>query len=464
MKVVILAGGGGSRLFPLSRSSFPKQFLQIAGNKSLLAQTVERYLALVEAKDIVIVTNQDYYFTVKAELEKIQAVQAHIILEPIGRNTAPAIALAMAYCKDELQCGDEEIFFVGPSDHVIRPVEDFVQLVEEGIKSAGSGKIVTLGITPTRPETGYGYIEAAPERYQNGFKVASFKEKPDEKTAQQYLKAGNYYWNSGMFLFSMATMRSEMGQYAPEIAAALQKGYGDLVQHFSGLPDISIDYAVAERSHSMVVLPMKDIYWNDIGSFDAIQDMLADKRGNVFEGDVKADHCTNTMILGGKRLIAGIDLENLLVVDTPDVLLVAQKGKSQKVKDLFNELKREKRREVSENVTTYRPWGSYTILSEGDGYKVKKIVINPGQSLSLQMHYHRSEHWTVIKGTGKLTLDDKTVIFRKNESTYIPMGTRHRLENPGKLPLSIIEVQNGDYLGEDDIVRFTDMYGRVQNK
>jgi mannose-1-phosphate guanylyltransferase/mannose-6-phosphate isomerase len=462
MKVIILAGGGGSRLFPLSRACYPKQFLKIYGNKSLLAHTVLRYLQLVEANDIVIVTNQDYIFHVKAELQTVHAESAHILMEPVGRNTAPAIALAMSYCLDKLKCDEREILFVGPSDHVIKPADEFIQLVKSGIKNADNDQIVTLGITPTRPETGYGYIEAAQDKRDKGFKVASFKEKPNVATAASYIQKGNYYWNSGMFMFSIGTMIKEMREYAPDIVNLAEDGYDSMVAHFNDLPDISIDYAVAEHSQKMTVLPMTNIYWNDIGSFDAIREMLADEDGNVFQGDVKTNHCNNTMILGSNRLIAGIGLDDLMIVDTPDVLLVAHNGESQLVKELVNQLKKEKRPEVSENVTMYRPWGSYTILSEGEGYKVKKIIINPGQSLSLQMHYHRSEHWTVISGTGKLTLDDKTVIFKENESTYIPIGTKHRLSNPGKLPLSIIEVQNGKYLGEDDIVRFTDIYGRVK--
>lgn len=263
-------------------------------------------------------------------------------------------------------------------------------------------------------------------------------------------------------MFSIGLMEAELTNYAPEIESISEKGLEETLNHFSEMPDISIDYAVAEKSDRIAVIPMKSIYWNDIGSFDSISEMLEDEEGNVLQGDIVTEDCKQTMILGDKRLITGIGLENLMIVDTPDVLLVARKGESQKVKDLVNELKRKKRTEVSENVTMYRPWGSYTILSEGDGYKVKKISIKPGGSLSLQMHYHRSGHWTVIHGTGQLTLDDKTVIFRENESTYIPIGTRHRLSNPGKIPLEIIEVQNGKYLGEDDIVRFDDKYGRVK--
>lgn len=460
MKVVILAGGGGSRLFPLSRTCYPKQFLKINGDKSLLAQTIDRYLHLVQPEDIVIVTNDKYIYHVKAELQELQVEDIHVITEPVGRNTAPAISLAVTYCKNKLSCNDDELIFVGPSDHIIRPVKEFIQLIVSAESAAVNGNIVTLGITPTRPETGYGYIEASTDSVENAYKVIKFTEKPNLETAESYVKKGNYYWNSGMFMFSIGTIENELNQHAPDIMKVVECGYDNMIKEFSSLPDISIDYAVAEKSDHIVVVPMRDIYWNDIGSFDAISDMLQDEEGNVIKGDIISHDCKNTMILGSNRLITGIDLQNLTIVDTPDVLLVAQKGKSQRVKDIVNELKKKKRIEVAENVTMYRPWGSYTILSEGEGYKVKKICVNSGQSLSLQMHYHRSEHWTVISGTGQLTLDDKTIIFRENESTFIPIGTRHRLGNPGKIPLYIIEVQIGKYLEEDDIVRFEDKYGR----
>lgn len=460
MKIVILAGGGGSRLFPLSRSCYPKQFLHIAGEKSLLVQTVERFLGLAAPEDIIIVTNKDYIYHVQAELKDVGAETAHIITEPVGRNTAPAISLAMAYIKENMATTADETIFISPADHLIKPIDEFRKVITKAELLAKDGKIVTFGIVPNKPETGYGYIKVADEIDNYAYMVEAFKEKPDEKMAASYIKAGCYYWNSGMFMFSLEAMEQELKASAYDIYGIYQNGYDQMLNDFSNMPDISIDYAVAEKSAQMVLVPLTGIYWNDIGSWDAIAETFSDSGGNLYSGDVIAENCNNTMILGQKRLIAGLDLQDLMIVDTPDVLLVAKKGKSQDVKQLVNKLKKEKRTEVDENRTMYRPWGSYTILAEGEGYKVKKITISPGAKLSLQMHYHRSEHWTVISGTGKLTLDDKEVFFRENESTYIPIGVRHRLENPGKLPLSIIEVQNGKYLGEDDIVRFDDIYGR----
>lgn len=452
MKIIILAGGGGTRLFPLSRDCYPKQFLHVIGDKSLLAQTIERFLGLVEAKDIIIVTNERYIFHVQSELKTINAQEAHIITEPMGKNTAPAIALAQSYCQDVLQCDDDEILFVSPSDHLIKPIDAFQDLIKNA-QDVAKDNIVTLGIKPTKPEIGYGYIEA--EKNNNlAKKVISFKEKPDLATAKEYIASGNYYWNGGMFMFSIATMQSELTKYMPAIIDITQNGYQYTVDNFINMPDISIDYAVAEKSQKMMMIPMENIYWNDIGSFDAIAEVLSDKDKNVFKGDILAENCTDTMIIGDNRLIAGIDLENLMIIDTPDALLVAKKGESQKVKNIVNKLKQNKRKEAKENVTMYRSWGKYTLLTESEGYRVRKIEMNPGASLTMQMHYHRSEHWTVISGTGKTIINDRESIFTENQSTYIPMGVKHKLSNPGKIPLVIIEVQSGKYINDDDIVVF----------
>lgn len=452
MKIIILAGGGGTRLFPLSRDCYPKQFLHVIEDKSLLAQTIERFLGLVEAKDIIIVTNERYIFHVQAELKTINAKEAHIITEPMGKNTAPAIALAQSYCQDVLQCDDNEILFVSPSDHLIKPIDTFQDLIKNA-QDIAKDNIVTLGIKPTKPEIGYGYIEA--EKNNNlAKKVISFKEKPDLATAKEYIASGNYYWNGGMFMFSIATMQDELIKYMSAIIDITQNGYQYTIDNFANMPDISIDYAVAEKSQKMMMIPMENIYWNDIGSFDAIAEVLSDKDKNVFKGDILAENCTDTMIIGDNRLIAGIDLENLMIIDTPDALLVAKKGESQKVKNIVNKLKLNKRKEAKENVTMYRSWGKYTLLTESEGYRVRKIEMDPGASLTMQMHYHRSEHWTVISGTGKTIINDKESIFTENQSTYIPMGVKHKLSNPGKIPLIIIEVQSGKYINDDDIVVF----------
>ena len=460
MKMVILAGGGGTRLFPLSRKTMPKQFLSLGTDKSLLCQAVGRLKGLVKQEDILVVTSQEQLHHVKTELAVCGSPKAHIVTEPVPRNTAPAIALAMAYCREELNAGDDEVLLVCPADHIIRPPESFQQAAKEGVKAAKLGHLVTFGVRPAKAETGYGYIQAG-ESCDGGFRVESFKEKPDEKTAQEYLEAGNYYWNSGMFAFSMGTMRREFEAHQPDIAELLALDLASLRERFAEMPDISIDYAVAEKSTQVLTIPFGG-YWNDIGSWDAIYDVLPkDGDGNAIAGDCMALDCKNSLLLGRSRLIAGIGLEDVLVVETDDVILVAGKGESQKVKDLVTELKSLGRKEAEEHTTVYRPWGSYTVLGEGPGYKMKRIVVNPGGCLSLQMHYHRSEHWIVTGGTAKVTVGDEVRMVHENESIFVPQSTKHRLENPGRIPLAIIEVQNGSYLGEDDIVRFEDVYGRA---
>ena len=460
MKVIILAGGGGTRLFPLSRTCFPKQFLKVEGDKSLLSQTILRFLPITQPSDIIIVTNREYVHHVNAELGKLNIEGVHVVLEPAARNTAPAIALAVKYCNEMLGTNNEEVFFVTPADHVIHPVDQFIQCVEKAITLAESGKIVTFGITPDKPETGYGYIQTG-GAIKDGFMVSAFREKPDYNTAERYLSSGDYYWNSGMFVFKAERITAEFGEYQPEIYELMTRPFAKVVADFEQMPNISFDYAIAEKSDSVALVPFS-AYWNDIGSWDAIHEVLPkDANGNAIQGDCLPIGCSNSLLLGSSRLIAGIGLKDILVVETGDVILVAHKGESQKVKDLVQELKRQGRKEASEHITMYRPWGSYTILGEGPGYKMKKIVVTPGQQLSLQLHYHRSEHWVVIGGTAKVRIGAEERMVHKNESVFIPPSTKHRLENPGKLPLEIIEVQNGDYLEEDDIVRFEDVYGRA---
>ncbi|MGI6093671.1 MAG: mannose-1-phosphate guanylyltransferase/mannose-6-phosphate isomerase [Negativicutes bacterium] len=460
MKLIILAGGGGTRLFPLSRTCLPKQFLKLGDSDSLLTQTVKRFLPLLKPSDIVVVTNKEYLHHVKTELATCGASSAHILLEPVARNTAPAIALAAKFCETELGAKADEVLFVTPADHIIHPTDIFSKNVRQAIELAAQEKVVTFGIKPDKPETGYGYIQAG-EAFGSGYKVASFREKPDKETAENYLAAGNYYWNSGMFAFTIGCIMDELREHAPDIHQLMSAPLSEVVEHFADMPNISIDYAVAEKSARVVMIPLT-AYWNDIGSWDAIYDVLEkDHSGNALKGDCLPIDCSNTLMLGRNRLIAGIGLEDVLVVETDDVIVVAKRGESQKVKDVVTELKMRGRREVDEHTTMYRPWGSYTVLGEGPGYKLKKIVVTPGQQLSLQLHYHRSEHWIVIGGTAKVTIGEQEQMVHVNESVYIPPSTKHRLVNPGKIPLEIIEVQNGDYLEEDDIVRFDDIYGRV---
>jgi mannose-1-phosphate guanylyltransferase/mannose-6-phosphate isomerase len=460
MKVIILAGGGGSRLFPLSRTLFPKQFLRLNGEESLLAQTIARFIPLVKPSDMIVVTNQEYIHHVRTELIVAKAQEAHILLEPVARNTAPAVAFAARYCLEELGCEPDEILYVTPSDHIIRPIETFIANVRQALGLANMGKIVTLGIKPNHPQTGYGYMQTG-KPFGGGLAVQSFREKPDLKTAEAYLAAGNYYWNSGMFAFTIQCFMGELQAYQPETYALTENGLTGMTENFDKMPNISIDYAIAEKSKELVMLPIT-AEWNDIGSWDAIYDVLdKDLDGNAVQGDCIPIECSNTLILGHSRLIAGIGLEDILVVETDDVIVVAKKGESQKVKDLVCELKAKGRIEADQHTTIYRPWGFYTVLGSGTGYKMNKVVVNPGEILSLQMHYHRSEHWIVIGGTAKVTIGDKEQMVHENESIFVPQTTMHQLENPGRLPLQIIEVQNGSYLGEDDIVRFNDRYERV---
>lgn len=460
MKIIILAGGGGNRLFPLSRTKYPKQFLKLDGGKSLLAQTIERFMVLVQPADMIIVTNQDYAYHVRSELVAANAGQAHILLEPLARNTAPAIALAVRYCVERLGCGLDEVMFVTPSDHIISPLDEFASVAQLAEGMANQDRIVTFGVAPNRPETGYGYIQAG-KPFGSGFVVNCFHEKPDRTTAKGYLATGNYYWNSGMFAFTINCIMSQLRIHQPDIYALADKSLDELIENFAKMPNISVDYAVVEKSRQVVLLPLSAT-WSDIGSWDAIYDLLdKDADGNAIKGDCIPVACANTLMLGQSRLIAGIGLEDLLVIETDDVIVVAKKGESQKVKDLVNQLKANGRMEADEHTTVFRPWGEYSLLSGGRGYQIKKISVNPGQILSLQMHYHRSEHWIVVGGTAKVTIGETEQMVHENESVFIPQTTKHRLENPGKLLLEIIELQNGRYLGEDDIVRFEDIYDRV---
>ncbi|MDN3513905.1 MAG: mannose-1-phosphate guanylyltransferase/mannose-6-phosphate isomerase [Candidatus Brocadia sp.] len=470
MKALILAGGSGERLWPLSRKNYPKQFLKLNNDKSLLQQTTERILRVISPEDIIVLTNSTYKFHVLSDLKSLPAINrplpnTHIISEPASRNTAPATALGIKYCMEKLGCKDDEVIFLSPSDHVIQPADKFAEYIRLADEIARKGCLVTFGIKPDKPETGYGYIKFSSQHPTDGdknfFKVKEFTEKPDSETAKRYIDSGAYFWNSGMFAFRIGTMIEEMNSHAPEIARMINLSFEEMLSNFAQMPNISLDYAVMEKSDRAVVLPL-DLYWNDIGSWDSLYDVLdKDANGNVKKGDVLTVNTQGTLILGNKRHIATIGLENCLIVETDDAILVAKRGEAQKVKDVVNKLKENTRAEAEEHVTTFRPWGSYTILEKGPRYKIKRIVVNPNEKLSLQMHYHRSEHWVVVKGSAKVTIGDKEMFIHENESVYVPKSTLHRLENHGKVPLEIIEVQNGEYTGEDDIVRCEDMYGRT---
>lgn len=470
MKIVILAGGGGIRLFPVSRTAYPKQFMVINSGISLLQEAVLRYSDFVSPGDIVIVTNQKLYFHVIDELAGINILGVHIVTEPCSRNTAPAIALAIKYIIDNLKCGEDEEVFVGTADHIIRPKNEFIELVKKCCIAARNSKIATLGIKPNKPETGYGYIKCGrswkcndiSQNDINAFIVETFVEKPDFETAKAYLNAGCYLWNSGMFCFSIKTFIKELKNFEPAIFfQVFQNSFIDVMKNFINVKSISIDYAIAEKSVNVVTIPL-EIYWNDVGSWDSIYEFLEkDNNGNVLNGDSIAIDCAGSMLFSSERLVAGIGLKDILVVETDDVIMVASRGDTQKVNLLCEKLK--DRNVISEHNMVKRPWGTYKVISEAYGYKVKKISVFPGKKLSLQLHHQRSEHWVVINGIASVIVGgDDVRSIKKNESIYIPKETKHRLMNLEDEILEIIEIQNGEYLGEDDIVRFEDVFGRDQ--
>lgn len=461
MTNIILCGGSGTRLWPISRTLMPKQFVKLFDNKSLFQLTVERNAVACESSFVI--SNTEQYFLAYDQLEELNNSAFNtnspaFLLEPVGRNTAPAIALAcMALDRDE-------IVLVTPSDHLIKNQSAYEVVVSRAKELASQNFLVTFGIKPNYPETGYGYIEA------DGEDVKSFKEKPDEKTAQSYIEQGNFYWNSGMFCFKTGVFLEELQKYSPEIYEASKLAYENKITQHSTfrihqqdmlvIPEDSIDYAVMEKSSIVKVVP-SDIEWSDLGSFDSLYEELPkDGHGNTLANNHISIDSKNNLIMSQDRTIATIDIEDLIIVDCDDALLISSKGSGQKVKEVVKKLKDSGSELHNIHLTGHRPWGSYTVLEDSPGYKIKRIVVKPGKRLSLQKHFHRNEHWIVVSGTATVTVGDETRLVRPNESTYIKMGEVHRLANDGKIPVVLIEAQVGEYTGEDDIVRIEDDFKR----
>lgn len=465
---VILAGGVGSRLWPLSRSQFPKQCIDIQGNgKTMLQETFDRCLKLSNTAPVTIVCNQDHRFLVAEQCKNYGDALGDILLEPQGKNTAAAIACAAwnIYKKDP-----SGVLLVLASDHVISDKAIFEHRVEIANARAELGLMVTFGIEPTYPETGYGYIKS--EGAEQSSKIIKFVEKPELEVAKEYVNNGDYLWNSGMFMFRVDALLEEFKQYSPRLlqlteqAVSLSKIDLDFirldVEAFSSMESISIDYAVMEKTNNAEVVRMPNI-WNDVGSWSAMHDIHeADSDGNIFKGDVIAKKTKNSFVMASNRLVSTLGIEDLIIIDTEDALLVANKNNAQDVKKIVDELVSRGRDEVNVHAEVFRPWGKYQTIDIGGRYQVKRISVNPQQRLSTQMHHHRAEHWVVVKGTAEVRNGDDTLLITENESTYIPVGEIHSLENPGMVPLELIEVQTGSYLGEDDIVRFDDLYGRCK--
>lgn len=465
---VIVAGGTGSRLWPLSRQLNPKQFLPLAdAEMSMLQATILRLRGL-DAATPQLICNEQHRFLAAEQLRQLDMEHASILLEPVGRNTAPAIALAaLQACKD----GQDPVLLVLAADHLIQDVPAFHASIQAALPLAQDGKLVTFGVVPDRAETGYGYIEKGPAVGTGGFAVSRFVEKPDLATACDYLASGNFFWNSGMFMFQASRYLQELERFQPQILVACRKALegGTQDMHFTRVdtdvfaacPDDSIDYAVMEKTADAVMVPL-DAGWSDIGSWSALWDVSPkDTHGNVFKGDVLSQASQNSYVHADSRLVTLVGVDDLVVVETKDAVLVAHKDKVQDVKKIVEQIKHRSRQEHINHREVYRPWGMYDSIDNGHRYQVKRITVKPGAKLSVQMHHHRAEHWIVVSGTAKVTNGERTYLVCENESTYIPIGQIHALENPGVINLELIEVQSGSYLGEDDIVRFEDKYGRA---
>lgn len=465
---VVLSGGSGTRLWPLSRKAHPKQLLPLLNETSLLQDTVNRLEGLNEVSDAVVICNEEYRFMVAEQIRSSNINASSIILEPVGRNTAPAIALAAF---NAVQENNDSVMLVLPADHDIKNISDFHKSIEIGYEQAQQNHFVTFGILPDSPETGYGYIKSATKvGIQEVSVIDQFVEKPDIATATKYLEEGGYYWNSGMFMFKASEYLAALEEFSPEIYSACQKAVNTAerdmdfvrvgIEEFKACPSDSIDYAVMENVDNAVVIPV-DIGWSDVGSWAALHEIgNKDSDNNICLGDIETVSTTNSYIRADHKLVTTLGVEDLIIVDTDDALLVANKNHVQDIKQIVETLSDNNREEVILHKRVCRPWGCYQGIDHSERFQVKRITVNPGAVLSLQMHHHRAEHWIVVNGTAKVTKGDDVFVLSENESTYIPLGTKHRLENAGKIPLELIEVQTGSYLGEDDIVRFDDVYGR----
>tara|TARA_R110001583_G_scaffold179067_1_gene335557 strand:+ start:1987 stop:3384 length:1398 start_codon:yes stop_codon:yes gene_type:complete len=460
---VILSGGVGSRLWPLSREHFPKQCLTLTDKEySLLQQTMLRTLSL-EVADPIVVCNEDHRFLIAQQLQSIGVKKSSIVLEPKGRNTAPAIALAALEALRSQS--DDALMLVLPADHVIRDLAAFEATIKQAVELAKQDALVTFGVKPTRPETGYGYIRSG-----ENFSVVEFVEKPNAETAQAYLDSGEYLWNSGMFLFSAKAYLDELALYRADIFQAVSEAYAQRLDDldfvridaelFAQCPEESIDFAVMESTKKAKVVPYTGD-WSDIGAWDALYDYAEkDADNNVLLGDVMSEDSSNCLVRSESRLVAVVGVNDLVVVETADAVLVMDKNNAQDVKEIVKRIQAEGRTEHMHHTTVHRPWGTYQAVDLGVRHQVKRIMVKPGEKLSVQMHHHRAEHWVVVSGTAKVLNGESEILLTENESTYIPVGVVHALENPGKIPLELVEVQSGSYLGEDDIVRFSDRYGR----